>query len=190
MSRHQRERVTVDLRGRAALVQRRAAAQGVTVASLVRQAVLAAVEAPSSSTVDHVAVADTLTAPVVKVTVRLLRAHAVALATRAHQADVSQGAYVGGLLDGTPAPVVRDRAEAVAALLKSTDQLALISMDIRARVRLLRMGSGAQAATYRDRFLSLADDVHSHLAIASRLLTHTGRTAPTRSATRSAGRRP
>ena len=131
-----------------------------------------------------------LTGPVAKVTVRLSRAHAVALAARARDADVSQGAYVAGLLDGTPPPVVPDRAEAVAALLKSTDQLAVISVDINALIRLVRTGSVTQAAAYRERFLALADDVRSHLALASRLLTHTGKSAPARAAIAPVGRRP
>ena len=40
----------------------------------------------------------------VKVTVRMSATHAVTLATRAHSADVSQGAYVAGLLDNAPPP--------------------------------------------------------------------------------------
>jgi hypothetical protein len=78
----------------------------------------------------------------------------------------------------------------VAALLKSTDQLAVISMDIRALVRLLRMGSVSQAVAYRERLLSLADDVRSHLVIASRMLTHGGKSAPAPAATPSMGKRP
>lgn len=40
---------------------------------------------------------------VVKVTLRLSVAHAVVLASRARVADVSQGRYVAGLIDGKPA---------------------------------------------------------------------------------------
>jgi hypothetical protein len=79
----------------------------VTVAALVRRAVLAVVEAPPSSTIDRASGGDTLAGPVAKVTLRLPRTHAAALAARAREADVSQGAYVAGLLDGTPPPVVR-----------------------------------------------------------------------------------
>jgi len=59
------------------------------------------------------------------VTLGLPTTHAVALASRARLADVSQGAYATSTLDGAPpSPLSPDHAHAVAALVRSTDRLA------------------------------------------------------------------
>jgi hypothetical protein len=103
-----RERVTaVDLRGLGAAVQLRAAAECTTVAALARRAITAMLDAPVSQAdlFSGVAAAAPRVQPdglPVKVTVRVSATHAVTLATRAHSADVSQGAYVAGLLDNAP----------------------------------------------------------------------------------------
>ena len=104
-----RERVTIDLRGLGAAVQLRTATERTTVAALARRAIAVMLDAPASQTELFSAVA--AVAPrvptdglPVKVTVRMSATHAVTLATRAHSADVSQGAYVAGLLDNAPPP--------------------------------------------------------------------------------------
>lgn len=108
--------------------------------------------------------------PVVKLTLRVSAAHAAALAMRARQADSSQGAYVAGLLDGMPpSPVPPDRAEAIAALVASTDQLAALSTDISALARLLRQANAPAAARYRQRIDDLFVEVRAHLKQAADL---------------------
>lgn len=106
----------------------------------------------------------------VKVTLRLSAAHAIALATRARAADVSQGAYVAGLIDDTPpTPLPPDHMYAVAALVGSTDQLAAMGADLNAFVRLLGRGSSTEIERYRAGIMSLTDDVRRHLALAAAL---------------------
>ena len=123
-------------------LQTMAAARSMTTAALVRKALVQLLDDPSSR--GETCRDDTATtrhSPAVKITIRLAAAHAVALASRARAADVSQGIYVAGLLDGTPpVPMPLDHARAVAALVGSTDQLAAMSADLNAFMRLLGRG--------------------------------------------------
>ena len=177
MAHDPRERVTIDLRGLGAAVQSRAAAERTTVAALARRAIVAMLDAPASQAELFSAVA--ATAPrvppdglPVKLTVRMSATHAVTLATRAHSADVSQGAYVAGLLDNAPPlPQSPDHRAAIGALLTSTDQLAVLSGDLNAFMRLLGRGNPAALEPYRASVMSLSKDVHGHLAVASRLMS-------------------
>jgi len=165
-----RDRVTIDLRGAGSRVRERAAAWGLPLAAFVRRAALASIE--NSEPSGNVPLNGAATAgQQVKVTLRLPAAHAVLLATRARKADVSQGAYVAGLLDDMPPPpATSDRAEALRALLRSTDQLAAISADFNDFLRLLRRGSSAGLEAYRVGVMSLSEDVRRHLEVASRCL--------------------
>lgn len=172
-----RERVTIDLRGLGAAVQLRAAIERTTVASLARRAIAVMLDAsaPQAELFSAVAAAaprvpsDGLP---VKVTVRMSATHAMTLATRAHSADVSQGAYVAGLLDkAPPPPQPPDHRAAIDALLSSTDQLAVLSADLNAFMRLLGCGNPAALEPYRASVMSLNRDVLGHLAAASRLMS-------------------
>ena len=108
----------------------------------------------------------------VKITMRVSATHAVTLATRAHAADVPQGTYVTGLLDNAPPPPRSpDYGEAVRALLSSTDQLAVLSADLNAFMRLLERGNQAALEPYRASVMSLNNDVQCHLTAASRLMS-------------------
>ena len=185
MPQSRRDRVTVDLRGGGARVHERAAAQGLTTAAFVRRAVHALAEQPVPSVEAPEAASGTSDQQIVKVTLRLSAAHAVLLATRARKADVSQGAYLAGLLDGMPPPSSTPQsAEEVSALLRSTDQLAVISADLNGFMRLLRLGSSARIEAYRDGVMSLAGDVRRHLEVASRYLAEVRRAAPVRQVTK------
>lgn len=172
-----RERVTIDLRGLGAAVQLRAAAERTTVAALARRAIAVMLDAPASRAelLSAVVVAAPRVPPdglPVKVTVRMSATHAVTLATRAHAADVSQGAYVAGLLDNTPPPPrPPDHRVAIGALLTSTDKLAALSADLNAFMRLLGRGNPAALEPYRASVMSLNRDVLGHLAAASRLMS-------------------
>ena len=109
--------------------------------------------------------------PLVKVTLRLPAVHTRLLALRARKADVSQGDYVAGLIEGTPlAPRLPDHGEVVAALMRSTSSLAALNVDLRAVARMLRGGlvSGAvQPGTTIDH---IGEAVRAHVALASQLL--------------------
>ena len=174
---HLRERVTIDLRGLGAAVHLRAAAERTTVAALARRAITAILDAPGSQ--DELFSAVAAAAPrvppdglPVKVTVRMSATYAVTLATRAHCADVSQGAYVAGLLDNAPPPPQpKDHRVAIGALLTSTDQLAALSTDLNAFMRLLGRSNPAALEPYRASVMSLNKDVQGHLAAASRLMS-------------------
>ena len=175
MAHDPRERVTIDLRGLGAAVQSRAAAEQKTVAALARRAIAVMLDAPASQAeLFSAAAAAAPRVPPdglpVKVTVRMSATHAVTLATRAHSADVSQGTYVAGLLDNAPPPPRSpDHRVAIGALLTSTDQLAVLSADLNAVMRLLGRGNPAALEPYRASVMSLNRDVLGHLAAASRL---------------------
>ena len=177
MARDPRERVTIDLRGLGAAVQSRATAERTTVAALARRAITAMLDAPvlQAELFSAGAAAAPRVPPdglPVKVTVRMSATHAVTLATRAHSADVSQGAYVAGLLDhAPPPPLPPDHRAAIGALLTSTDQLAALSADLNAFMRLLGRGNPAALEPYRDSVMSLSRNVQVRLAAASRLMS-------------------
>src|SRR4051794_7261164 len=97
-----RDRVTVDLRGMGPQLQAQAAKRQMTVAALVRRAVTAMLDDPPGDAGDSRPIDSTSGPRLVKLTLRLPVAHAVMLASRARVADVSQGTYVAGLIDGTP----------------------------------------------------------------------------------------
>jgi hypothetical protein len=133
-----RDRVTVDLRGIRPQLQAQAAKRQMTTAALVRRAVLAMIDDVPCDADDSGSIDSASGTAVVKVTLRLPVAHAVLLASRARRADVSQGSYVARLIDGTPAqPRAPNHAQAVAALMASTDRLAALSADLNAFIRLL-----------------------------------------------------
>jgi hypothetical protein len=167
-----RERVTIDLRGIGPRLQAHAAAHGKTTAAMVRAAVVAALDA-EGGLAETSRVAEPIDARVVKVTLRLDAVHAAWLARRARSADVSQGAYVMGLLDGQPpSPRSVDHGDAVAALADSTHRVAAMSADIHGFLRLIRNAKGDEAAEkYRAGLMSLAVDMRAHLEVASRLMT-------------------
>lgn len=177
MAHNPRERVTIDLRGLGAAVQLRAAAERTTAAALARRAITAMLDAPVSQAdlFSAVAAAAPRVPPdglPVKVTVRISATHAVTLATRARSADVPQGAYVAGLLDNEPPlPQPPDHRVAIGALLTSTDQLAALSGDLNAFMRLLGRGNPAALELYRTSVVSLNKEVQGHLAAASRLMS-------------------
>jgi hypothetical protein len=172
MSSSERDRVTVDLRGLGERLRTQAAARHMATGAFVRRAVALQLDPMASEPAGAVLLTGRPGEPVVKLTLRLSAAHAVALATRARQADASQGAYVAGLLDGSPpAPVPPDRADAIAALVASTDQLAALSADINAITRLLNRGKGAEAARYRSRLDDVSVEVRQHLKKAADLFS-------------------
>ncbi len=166
-----RDRVTIDLRGIRPLLQAQAAKRQMTAAALVRRAVMAMLDDAPSDAGDSRSTDGTSGTQVVKVTLRLPVAHAVVLASRARVADMSQGTYVARLIDGTPAqPPAPDHTRAVAALMASTDRVAVLSADLNAFMRLLGRTPRSELEPYRASIRSLADDVRVHLASAAALV--------------------
>ena len=185
MARDGRDRVTVDLRGAGPVIQQRAAAQGVTVAALVRRAVVVLAESPEAEAVGPASVDRTEDGALVKVTLRLPSAHALLLASRSRRAEVSQGIYVASLLEGRALPAASpDRREAIAALSRSTDQLAMLSMDLNGFMRLLGRVPDERLEPYRAGVRSLSTRVQQHLDQASQLLNDLQQAAPARRAPR------
>jgi len=147
-----------------------AAAHGMTTAGVVRAAIVAVLDAEGGS-VEPGRVAGPIDARVVKVTLRLDGVHAVWLANRARSADVSQGAYVMGLLDGQPpSPRSADHGDAVAALADSTHKVAAMSADIHGFLRLIRNAQSHEAEKYRASLMSLSSDMRAHMEVSSRLM--------------------
>ena len=109
-----------------------------------------------------------------KVTLRLRARDASALILNSAALCLSYGAFVARLIRGIPLPALAaDRAADRAALLKSTDRLALVALDFNGLTRLLGAGTG-QAELDRRSMLAIAADVRRHLDLASNVLAHMG----------------
>ena len=169
-----RDRVTIDLRGLGAALHACASARQVTVAALARLAIAAMLRGDSARDAHVANDGQPAVEPhrVIKVTIRLSVAHAVRLATRARAADVSQGAYVAGLIDGLPPQIrPRDHAELIAGLAASTTELAAVAADINAFMRLLTHDSERVAPQTQERWYRFAEDIRDHLTLASDTLS-------------------
>ena len=174
-----RDRVTADLRGARARVQEHAAAQGITVAAFVRQAVLEATNQPLAQTEEGADAGPSSRRGIVKVTLRLPAVHALLLGRRARAAELSQGTYVARLIDDAPPPAAPpDRREALRQLVRATDQLASIGTDLNAFMRLVRGGKSQQMESYRAGIISLSSDVRRHLSVLSGYLADINGSSP------------
>ncbi len=143
-----------------------------SVAASVRRAVEAmlASEASAADTAstDASVAADGL---LVKVTLRLPAAHVQLLAVRARRADVSQGTYVAGLIEGTPlAPRLPDHREVLQAIARSTSDLAALSVDLRELLRRLRRADVGDSAQHVAALSRTEAIVNEHVRLASRLV--------------------
>ena len=109
---------------------------------------------------------------VIQVTVRLTVDHAVRLATLARTADVSQGAYLAGLIDGLPPPIKPpDHTDLIVGLAASTTELAAVAADIDAFTRLLMQDSQCAAPQVQERWYRFAEEIRDHLTLASATLS-------------------
>jgi hypothetical protein len=107
------------------------------------------------------------------------RAHADALILNAADLGLSYGEYVARLVEGSKLPQpLRERGADRAALLASNDQLAALSADLNALVRMLRHGSSEQAQKYRERLEAADTEVRCHLDHASAFIGHASRSRP------------
>jgi hypothetical protein len=167
-----RDRITIELRGMRERLHCLAAARKTTASALARQALASLLDDGPADACHPMHQATSAGGdPVVKLTLRLSATHAMALATRARAADVSQGAFVAALIDGNPpTPLPRDHADAVAAVVASTDQLAVMCTDINALMRLAKIGAKEEVESCRARVWNLVDDVRGYLAVVSPLM--------------------
>jgi len=167
-----RQRVTVDLRGAADRLHAFAAARYMTTAAVIRMAIRQTLDeqVDADSTVTH-PVRTLIERRAVKVTIRLAPEAATALVTRARAADVSQGNYVAGLLQGSTPPMrPSDHGDAVAALAKSTDALAGLRVDLNAFTRMIHMAGANRLAGQGTDLDAMSKLMLEHIAIASRLI--------------------
>jgi hypothetical protein len=166
-----RDRVIIDLRGigdavRSAAVQRRT-----TVAHLARQALLSTIAASEPPVAPPGSDCPAPSFSTTKLTLRMPQPHADALIVNAVGLGLSYGEYVARLVNRTPLPrPAADRAADRAAPLKSSDQLAVLSADLNALVRLLRHGSSTEAEKYCRRIETVDADIRGHLDLASKLM--------------------
>lgn len=166
-----RDRVIVDLRGIGDAVRSTAAQRGVTVAHLVRQALLSTVAASGLNRTPPGSDCPTPNPSTAKLTLRLPQPHADALIVNAVGLGLSYGEYVARLVNRTPLPrPVAARAADRAALLASSDQLAVLSADLNAFMRLLRLGNSTEVEKYRRRIETVDVHIRRHLDQASKFM--------------------
>lgn len=168
-----REFFTLDLRGLRTGLRARATSQSLTESAVVRGILAAALDAEhGDSSVPSAGVVGTVTAPQVKMSVRLPRSAASRLDRQARAAGLSRGVYLTRLIDDAP-PVVAsvDRAAMFNALNASSNELALLSRDMNHLTGLLRQGSFAVAREYTARHDSVDRMVQAHLALAAPILS-------------------
>lgn len=169
-----RDRISVDLHGLKAALVARAQAERVDVSVVVRRAVgreLGVAEGRDSTVLAAAAAASSPVAPMVKLSIRLTRPEAAKLADGAKRAGLSRGAFIAGLLAGTPAPVDgATRLESIAALNASCAELSTLSRNLHHLAVLLRHGQVRAAKEYRAMLDTLVLDVRKHLGLASGVL--------------------
>lgn len=174
-----RDRVTIDLCGIGDAVRAAAAGHDITVSQLARRALVTSVERGGAAVQAPGSDGQTPDRSVAKLMLRMPRAHADALILNAADLGLSYGEYVARLVDGSKLPQpLREREADRAALLASNDQLAALSADLNALVRMLRHGSGEQAQKYRERLEAADTEVRCHLDRASAFIGHASRSQP------------
>jgi len=158
-----RDRVTVDLRGLAPAVKAHASARNMTLAAFARAAIVDALKQAEADPF-HVAQRDGPDdGQPVKLTLSLPLRQASWLVEHARAAGLSYGSYLASVIDGSPAP--GGLGDAARALTASTAQLAALSTDLNHVVRLLRLGRSAEAEKYRQRLVSMFDEVRQHMRL-------------------------
>jgi hypothetical protein len=164
-----RDRVTVDLRGLAPAVKAHASARHMTLAAFARAAMVEALKHAEDDPLDLSRDSSLHDRQPVKLTLTLPLRQAVWLVEHARAAGLSYGAYLASVIDGTPAPVgLRDAARALTA---STNELAALGADLNDYARLLRRKDFEGAEQYRQRVVSMFDEVRQHVRLHAALAT-------------------
>ena len=168
-----RDRVGVDLRGIGDDVRAAARDRQVTLATFARDAIVEALRSPAPPTERPIGI-DSGEQQTVKITLRLKACDADVFVLKSAALGLSYGSFVARLVRGTPLPALAvDRAADRAVLLKSTDRLALLALDLNGLTRLLRAGMD-DAERERHSMMAIAADVRRHLDLASKVLAHVG----------------
>ena len=166
MSVDSRDRVTVDLRGLGPAVKAQAAARNLTLAAFARAAILEAMGHFSDESLSLGPVGPADGQPV-KLTLTLPLRQASWLVEHARASGVSYGTYLASLVDGAPYP--GSLAEAVRALMASTDQMASYSTDLQSFLGVIRDGRSAEAQRYREAVTWLFDEIRKHMKLSAAL---------------------
>jgi hypothetical protein len=161
-----RDRVTVDLRGLGPAVKAEAAARNLTLAAFSRAAIVESLRhrADEWSSASGVSGNDGKS---VKLTLRVPLAQASWLVEHARGAGLSCGTFLASVIDGAPCP--GSLAGAVELLTASSDQMAALSRDLNSFMRLLRQGNAVEVEKYRQRVMSLFDEVREHMRLTAGL---------------------
>ena len=134
-----RDRISVDLRGLKAALLERSRAQGQTPSDFVRALLAGALHAEADEV--KPALEPLLPGRRVRLSMRMSRDEACLLIERARAAGLPIGSYVAGLCAGIPAIAGGARpADQVAALVRSSAELATLARDLRHLTLLLRQG--------------------------------------------------
>ena len=168
-----REYFTVDLRGLRAALAARAAHDEMTESDVLRSALARALgtERVAACGSPKETAGGWPSASQVKLSVRLVRPAAVQLDHDARAAGLCRGAYLARLIQGAaPVASAADRVAMCAALNNSSEELGVMSRDIRHLTSLLRRGSVEAARSYTARHEALDRDVRAHLALAASVL--------------------
>ena len=170
-----RDRLTVDLRGIGSAVRTAAGNCHVTLATFARDAIVEALR--STKTQGETSIGSDIDIDqrdTAKITLRMTACDAEVLVLKSAALGLSYGAFVGRLARGTPLPALAaDRADR-AVLLRSADRLALLAVDLHALIRMLRTANSTGAERYRASAMAVAEDVHRHLHLASKVLARVG----------------
>ena len=164
--------VTVDMRGLKAALVEHARQQRVAVSVVVRDAVARAlaVRTTTEKGIEPTADRECRSSQVLKVSLRMTREEIARLDAAALEAGLSRSAFLVGLLDGVRILSSGGRAEHLAALVASNENVSTLSRNINHFVRLLGEGSVRGAQEYREMLRTLNDDVRSHLGLVSSVL--------------------
>lgn len=168
-----RDRVTIDLRGIGDAVRSAAAARDLTIAAFARHALVEAIGPLPAHLPSAALVGSSGPCRVAKLTIRLRESDAEVLVFNAAGLGLSYGEYVARLVNRTPLPMpAAERAVDRAALMASSDNLAVLSADLHAFIRLLRTAKSTEAEKYRRRIETVDADIRAHLDLASKLVAH------------------
>lgn len=168
-----RDRVTIDLRRIGDAVRSAAAARDLTIAALARHALAEAIGPLPAHLLSAALVGSGRRRGVVKLTLRMSEQDTEVLVLNAAGLGLSYGEYVARLVNRTPLPMpAAERAVDRAALIASSDNLAVLSSDLHAFIRLLRTAKSAEAEKYRRRIETVDADIRAHLDLASKLVAH------------------
>lgn len=165
-----RDRLSVDLRGLKAALFDQAKATGVSPSCLVRTLLVQGLKPVDGAHVALVPSHRPAGDDKVRISIRLTATEAKALTQAAHAAELPVGAFLVRLLGGiSPVPVL-GAGSARAALAASCAELSSLTRALRHLTDLLRHGDIQAAVKYRTALDSAANDIRTHLRLASQVL--------------------